>query len=82
MRLKGKNTFVTLLSLFGVKCTESFSERYFNEHPHKNNLYGLLKMLSDLVDGYKLQQFSAKKIHIESQIVIAFQKKYFSGYFF
>ena len=47
MRKKGENTFVTLLSLLGVKYTESFSEQYFNEHPHKYNLYGLSKMLSD-----------------------------------
>ena len=46
MRIKGKNTFTTLLSLLGVKYTESFSDQYFNEHPHKYNLYGLSKMLS------------------------------------
>ena len=47
MSKKGENTFVTLLSLLGVKYTESFSEQYFNEHPHKYNLYGLSKMLFD-----------------------------------
>ena len=47
MRIKGNNTFTTLLSLLGVKYTESFSDKYFNEHPNKYNLYGLSKMLSD-----------------------------------
>ena len=47
MNKKRGNTFVTLLSLLGVKYTESFSEQYFNEHPHKYNLYGLSKMLTD-----------------------------------
>ena len=43
----GQNTFVTLLDLLKVKHTEEFSNRYFNEHPHKYNLFGLSKMLSD-----------------------------------
>ena len=45
--MKGENTFVTFLNLLGVKHTAEFSNKYFNEHPHKNNLYGLSKMLSD-----------------------------------
>ena len=44
---KSRNIFVTLLDLLGVRHTESFSDKYFNEHPHKFNLYGLSKMLSD-----------------------------------
>ena len=45
--MKGENTFVAYLNLLKVKHTKSFSDQYFNEHPHKNNLYGLSKMLSD-----------------------------------
>ena len=44
------NTFVTFLALLGVKHTKSFSGQYFNEHPHKDNLYGLSEMLS----GYRI----------------------------
>ena len=44
---KQQNTFVTLLDLLNVKYTQDFSNRYFNEHPHKYNLFGLSKMLSD-----------------------------------
>jgi len=29
------------------KHTKDFSNRFFNEHPHKYNLLGLSKMLSD-----------------------------------
>ena len=42
-----KNTFVTFLDQLEVKHTKSFSDQYFNEHPHKYNLFGLSKMLSD-----------------------------------
>ena len=44
---KTKNTFVAFLNLLEVKHTRSFSEQLFNEHPYKNNLYGLSKMLSN-----------------------------------
>ena len=44
---KGKNIFVAFLNLLEVKHTQSFSDQYFNEHPHKHNLFGLSKMLSD-----------------------------------
>ena len=41
------NIFTTFLRLAGVKYTDSFSRQYFNEHPHKYNLFGLSSMLSD-----------------------------------
>lgn len=44
---KGTNVFVSLLTLLNVKHTNKFSNRYFNEHPHKYNLFGISKMLSD-----------------------------------
>ena len=45
--VKSGNIFVAFLGLLRVKHTKSYSERFFNEHPHKYNLYGLSKMLSD-----------------------------------
>ena len=42
-----QNTFVNFLELLKVKHTKAFSDKYFNEHPHKYNLLGLSKMLSD-----------------------------------
>ena len=46
MNQKGNNIFVNFISLLGVKFTNSFANKYFNEHPHKFNLYGLSNMLS------------------------------------
>ena len=37
----------SFLDLLQVKYTNSFTNKHFNEHPHKYNLYGLSKMLSD-----------------------------------
>jgi len=47
MKIRGKNVLESYLALLGVRYTNSFSDQYFNEHPHKYNLYGLSKMLSD-----------------------------------
>lgn len=47
MGKKGSNIFTALLSALKVKHTESYSTRYFNEHPHKYNLLGISKMLTD-----------------------------------
>ena len=44
---KYQNVFVAFLDLLKVKHTSDFSNKYFNEHPHKYNLFGLSKMLSD-----------------------------------
>jgi hypothetical protein len=43
----GQNTLDTFLGLLKVRHTKSFTGRLFNEHPHKYNLFGLSKMLSD-----------------------------------
>lgn len=40
------NIFLSLLKLLDVKYTTNFSYRYFNEHPHKYNLFGLSSMLT------------------------------------
>ncbi|MDR2585724.1 MAG: thioredoxin domain-containing protein [Prevotellaceae bacterium] len=42
-----QNIFISLLDLLKVKHTRDFTSQYFNEHPHKNNLFGLSKMMSD-----------------------------------
>lgn len=46
---KNQNTdlFYTLLKLLNVKHTKSFSTKLYEEHPHKDNLFGLSKMLLD-----------------------------------
>ncbi len=45
--MKRENVFTAFIDLLGVKHTVAYSNRYFNEHPHKYNLFGLSKMLSD-----------------------------------
>jgi uncharacterized membrane protein len=51
-----KNIFISYLELLRVKHTKKFSEKIFNEHPHKYNLYGLSQMLSD----YGIENASTK----------------------
>ncbi len=41
------NVFTSFLSLLNVKFTRKYANKYFNEHPHKYNLFGLSKLLSD-----------------------------------
>ena len=41
------NVFTSILSFLDVKHTQKMSNKYFNEHPHKSNLFGLSRMLSD-----------------------------------
>ncbi len=45
------NVFTTFLNCLGVKYTDQYAEKLFNEHPHKYNLFGLSKMLSE----YKIE---------------------------
>ena len=47
IKMSAKNTFVTFLELLSVKHTKSYSDQCFNEHPHKYNLFGLSRMLTD-----------------------------------
>jgi hypothetical protein len=47
MRNVKENIFVSFLGLLQVQHTKDFSNQFFNEHPHKYNLFGLSKMLSD-----------------------------------
>ena len=42
-----RNILISFLEQLHVKHTKSFANKHFNEHPHKYNLYGLSKMLSD-----------------------------------
>ncbi|MDR1883474.1 MAG: thioredoxin domain-containing protein [Prevotella sp.] len=50
---KAQNVFVAFLRLLHVKHTKAFSNKYYNEHPHKYNLFGLSRMLSDYGIGTK-----------------------------
>jgi len=41
------NILMSMLRLLKVKHTKNSSDKIFREHPHKYNLYGISKMLSD-----------------------------------
>ncbi|MDL2277484.1 thioredoxin domain-containing protein [Parabacteroides sp. OttesenSCG-928-G07] len=41
-----QNILSIYLNLLQVKHTKEYSKNYYEEHPHKNDLYGLSKMLS------------------------------------
>ena len=45
--MKRTNIFTEFLSLLKVKHTAEYSNKVFNEHPHKYNLFGLSSLLSD-----------------------------------
>jgi len=47
IKRKGSNILTSFLDALDVKYTKTFSNKYYNEHPHKYNLYGISKMLSD-----------------------------------
>jgi len=38
--------FTSILSLLKIKHTRDYSNKFYNEHPHKYNMFGLSKMLS------------------------------------
>lgn len=42
-----ENILVSILRLLNVRYTTKYSNKIFREHPHKYNLYGLSRMLSD-----------------------------------
>lgn len=43
---KKANPLINILSLLSVKYTDQYATTYFNEHPHKYDLFGLSKMLN------------------------------------
>jgi len=45
--MKNNNVFTTFIKILNVKYTHGYSSKCFNEHPHKYDLYGISKMLSD-----------------------------------
>ncbi|WP_165042838.1 vitamin K epoxide reductase family protein [Dysgonomonas sp. ZJ709] len=47
LKNKEKNTFIFFLQQLDVKYTNAFSDKYYNEHPNKDTLLGLSRMLSE-----------------------------------
>ena len=64
-----KNIFVMFLKMLNVKYTNNFSNKYFEEHPYKNSLYGLSKMLTD----YGVENVALRFDQKENSQVLALQ---------
>ena len=39
------NLFIQILEILSIKHTEDFTIRYYERHPHKNNMFRLSEML-------------------------------------
>ncbi|GEM_PF-4504468 len=56
-----KNVFSFFLKRLKIKHTQDYADKLFNEHPHKNNLYGL----SDMLTVYGIKNAGFKIEHKE-----------------
>lgn len=54
MKKEGENIFTSFLNALDVKHTETFSNRFYQVHPHKNDLFGISQMLAN----YKIENRS------------------------
>lgn len=43
--MRRNNIFIEILETVSIKYTIDFTIRYYERHPHKNNLFGLSEML-------------------------------------
>ncbi|WP_165045627.1 vitamin K epoxide reductase family protein [Dysgonomonas sp. ZJ709] len=69
------NVFTAFLTLLNVKSTKTFSNKYYNEHPHKYNLYGISKMLSD----YRIEN-AATKIEDRGKNILNIETPFIAHY--
>lgn len=53
---KSDNIFTTMLEHLNVKYTHGYANKIYNEHPYKNNMFGLSMMLSD----YKIENMGIR----------------------
>ncbi len=56
-----ENIFTSFLSFLGVKYTNQYANKHFNEHPNKYNLLGLSQMLSEYGIANKGIQITGNK---------------------
>jgi len=54
--MKSDNVFTTFIDLLKVKHTKTYSDKFFNEHPHKYDLYGI----SDMLSNYGIENVAVK----------------------
>jgi hypothetical protein len=66
------NVFTTLLNCLGVKYTNSYANKLYNEHPHKYNLLGISKMLDEYNiknQGYKIDKNKEELRNIDTPFI-------------
>jgi uncharacterized membrane protein len=72
---RAQNVFVAMLQYLNVKHTTQSSNKFYNEHPHKYNLYGISKMLSDYGVknvGYKIEDKESNIFNLPTPFVAFF----------
>ena len=79
MILKSKqfNIFTTFLSILEIKYTKLYANRLYDEHPFKDSLYGLSKMLLEYgvrSKGIKIEGINKKQILSVDSPFIAYYK--------
>lgn len=57
------NILTSFLKTLHVKYTSNYAEKLYEEHPHKNNLYGLSKMLEEYGIANVGVRINDKNIH-------------------
>ena len=71
-----QNIFSLYLDLLGVKHTKVYSNKYYEEHPHKNNLYGLSKMLF----AYNIENIALRINEEDKESTLSFLEPPFIAY--
>lgn len=76
MKIQNKNIFILYLELLNIKHTTYYSTKFYNEHPHKYNLFGLSKMLLDYGiknQGIRLKNKKQDIFSIETPFITHFE---------
>lgn len=67
---KKNNIITSILSILNIKFTQTFTEKYYNGHPHKLNLFGISKILADY--GINNKAYSLSDKNMLSQLEVPF----------
>lgn len=69
---RGSNLFTSFLDELDVPYTQKYSNKMFNEHPYRNTMYGISKMLRDYNianTGYLIQDKTSFTTQIEPPFI-------------
>jgi len=82
--MRNNSILVYMLNALNVKHTKQYSNKYYNEHPHKNDIYGISKMLTEY--GVENQCYHIKDKNmiikeIEAPFVTMFKNEFIVVYY-